>query len=97
MGGFAASRVLEVHGERILKRNFKPGFRAGLYNKDLGIAMEDRPDAPGAGAGERRCRAAGRCDGGRLAGGTTTTRVWPGCCSTWQGSANDDVLGCRAG
>jgi 2-hydroxy-3-oxopropionate reductase len=40
MGGFAASRVLEVHGERILKRNFKPGFRAGLYNKDMGIAME---------------------------------------------------------
>jgi 2-hydroxy-3-oxopropionate reductase len=40
MGGFAASRVLEVHGERILKRNFKPGFRAGLYDKDMGIAME---------------------------------------------------------
>jgi 2-hydroxy-3-oxopropionate reductase len=40
MGGFAASRVLEVHGERILKRNYKPGFRAGLYNKDMGIAME---------------------------------------------------------
>ena len=40
MGGFAASRVLEVHGERILKKNFKPGFRAGLYNKDMGIAME---------------------------------------------------------
>jgi 2-hydroxy-3-oxopropionate reductase len=40
LGGFAASRVLEVHGERILKKNFKPGFRAGLYNKDLGIAME---------------------------------------------------------
>jgi 2-hydroxy-3-oxopropionate reductase len=40
LGGFAASRVLEVHGERILKKNFKPGFRAGLYNKDMGIAME---------------------------------------------------------
>jgi 2-hydroxy-3-oxopropionate reductase len=40
MGGFAASRVLEVHGERILTKNFKPGFRAGLYNKDMGIAME---------------------------------------------------------
>jgi 2-hydroxy-3-oxopropionate reductase len=40
MGGFAASRVLEVHGERILKKNFTPGFRAGLYNKDMGIAME---------------------------------------------------------
>jgi 2-hydroxy-3-oxopropionate reductase len=40
LGGFAASRVLEVHGERILKKNYKPGFRAGLYNKDMGIAME---------------------------------------------------------
>ena len=34
MGGFAASRVLEVHGERILTRNFTPGFRASLYAKD---------------------------------------------------------------
>ncbi len=40
MGGFAASRVLEVHGERILKKNFKPGFRAGLFDKDMGIVME---------------------------------------------------------
>jgi 2-hydroxy-3-oxopropionate reductase len=34
MGGFAASRVLEVHGERILKENYTPGFRASLYAKD---------------------------------------------------------------
>jgi 2-hydroxy-3-oxopropionate reductase len=40
LGGFAASRVLEVHGERILKKDFKPGFRAGLFDKDMGIAME---------------------------------------------------------
>jgi 2-hydroxy-3-oxopropionate reductase len=38
LGGFAASRVLEVHGERILTRNFKPGFRSRLYAKDLKIA-----------------------------------------------------------
>ena len=38
LGGFAASRVLEVHGERILTSNYKPGFRAGLYAKDLRIA-----------------------------------------------------------
>lgn len=38
LGGFAASRVLEVHGERILASNYKPGFRAGLYAKDLRIA-----------------------------------------------------------
>lgn len=38
LGGFAASRVLEVHGERILQSNYKPGFRAALYAKDLRIA-----------------------------------------------------------
>lgn len=40
LGGFAASRVLEVHGERILTRNYKPGFRARLYAKDYRIAGE---------------------------------------------------------
>jgi 2-hydroxy-3-oxopropionate reductase len=40
LGGFAASRVLEVHGERILARNYKPGFRAELYAKDYRIAAE---------------------------------------------------------
>jgi 2-hydroxy-3-oxopropionate reductase len=39
MGGFASSRVLEVHGERILKRNFAPGFRIGLHMKDLSLAL----------------------------------------------------------
>ncbi len=38
LGGFAASRVLEVHGERILGANYTPGFKAGLYAKDLRIA-----------------------------------------------------------
>ncbi len=40
LGGFAASRVLEVHGERILAGNFVPGFRTALYQKDLRIALE---------------------------------------------------------
>jgi len=40
LGGFAASRVLDVHGERILQSNYKPGFRARLYAKDLRIASE---------------------------------------------------------
>ena len=40
LGGFAASRVLEVHGERMLVDNYKPGFRARLYQKDLRIAHE---------------------------------------------------------
>jgi 2-hydroxy-3-oxopropionate reductase len=40
LGGFASSRVLEVHGERMLKRNYVPGFRTKLYQKDLRIANE---------------------------------------------------------
>jgi 2-hydroxy-3-oxopropionate reductase len=40
LGGFAASRVLDVHGERILTGNYKPGFRAKLYAKDYRIAAE---------------------------------------------------------
>ena len=40
LGGFAASRVLEVHGERILNGNYKPGFRAKLYGKDYRVAAE---------------------------------------------------------
>jgi len=40
MGGFASSRILEVHGERLLKRNFAPGFRIELHQKDLGLALE---------------------------------------------------------
>ena len=40
LGGFASSRVLEVHGERMLKGNYKPGFRARLYAMDLRIASQ---------------------------------------------------------
>lgn len=39
MGGFAASRVLEVHGERMIKRTFDPGFRIELHQKDLALAL----------------------------------------------------------
>ncbi len=39
LGGFASSRVLDVHGQRILDRNFKPGFRINLHHKDLSIAL----------------------------------------------------------
>lgn len=39
MGGFASSRVLEVHGERMIKRNFTPGFRVALHQKDLSLAL----------------------------------------------------------
>jgi 2-hydroxy-3-oxopropionate reductase len=44
LGGFAASRVLEVHGERILKGNYKPGFRSRLYAKDMRIAIQTVAD-----------------------------------------------------
>jgi 2-hydroxy-3-oxopropionate reductase len=40
LGGFANSRVLEVHGQRMLDRNYVPGFRASLFSKDLRIAAE---------------------------------------------------------
>ena len=40
LGGFAASRVLEVHGERILNGNYVPGFRASLFAKDMANVLE---------------------------------------------------------
>jgi 2-hydroxy-3-oxopropionate reductase len=39
MGGFASSRVLEVHGERMIRRTFTPGFRIELHQKDLNLAL----------------------------------------------------------
>ena len=42
MGGFASSRILEVHGERMVKRTFDPGFRIELHQKDLNLALSTR-------------------------------------------------------
>ena len=39
MGGFASSRVLELHGRRMIERNFEPGFRINLHQKDLNLAL----------------------------------------------------------
>ena len=39
MGGFAGSKILEVHGERMIKRTFNPGFRIELHQKDLNLAL----------------------------------------------------------
>src|SRR5712671_955128 len=39
MGGFASSRILEVHGDRMVKRSFDPGFRIELHQKDLNLAL----------------------------------------------------------
>jgi 2-hydroxy-3-oxopropionate reductase len=41
MGGFASSKVLEVHGERMVKRTFNPGFRIELHQKDLNLALSN--------------------------------------------------------
>ncbi len=40
MGGFASSRILEVHGERMIRRTFNPGFRIALHQKDLNLALQ---------------------------------------------------------
>jgi 2-hydroxy-3-oxopropionate reductase len=40
LGGFAQSRVLELHGQRMLDENYAPGFRTRLYHKDMGIVIE---------------------------------------------------------
>jgi 2-hydroxy-3-oxopropionate reductase len=40
MGGFASSRILEIHGERMIKRTFDPGFRIELHQKDLNLALQ---------------------------------------------------------
>ncbi len=41
LGGFAGSKALQSHGQRMLDRNFKPGFKANLHQKDMRIAMEE--------------------------------------------------------
>ena len=40
MGGFAQSRILELHGEKMIKHNFAPGFRIRLHQKDLNLALQ---------------------------------------------------------
>ena len=44
MGGFASSKILEVHGERMIKRTFEPGFRIELHQKDLNLALNGARD-----------------------------------------------------
>ena len=41
LGGFAGSKILEVHGQRMLDNDFKPGFKVKLHQKDLKIVMDD--------------------------------------------------------
>ena len=58
MGGFASSRILEVHGERMIKRTFDPGFRIGLHQKDLGLALQGARELGRGVAADRQCGAA---------------------------------------
>jgi 2-hydroxy-3-oxopropionate reductase len=69
MGGFAASRILEVHGERMIKRTFNPGFRIGLHQKDLNLALAGAralgvalPQTAGAAQLMQACAANGMAD-----------------------------------
>ena len=40
LGGFAQSRILDLHGKRIIERNFAPGFKIQLHRKDMSIALQ---------------------------------------------------------
>ena len=69
MGGFAASRILEVHGERMIKRTFNPGFRIKLHQKDLNLALQGArelgvslPQTAGAAQLMQACAANGMAD-----------------------------------
>lgn len=69
MGGFASSRILELHGERMIKRTFAPGFRIRLHQKDLGLALQGArelglalPQTAGAAQLMQACAANGMAD-----------------------------------
>lgn len=69
MGGFASSRILEVHGERMIARTFAPGFRIKLHQKDLGLALQGArelglalPQTAGAAQLMQACAANGDAD-----------------------------------
>jgi 2-hydroxy-3-oxopropionate reductase len=69
MGGFASSRILEVHGERMIKRSFNPGFRIRLHQKDLNLALQGArelgvslPQTAGAAQLMQACAANGMAD-----------------------------------
>jgi 2-hydroxy-3-oxopropionate reductase len=40
LGGFASSRILDLHGQRIIDGNFKPGFKVKLHRKDMNLALQ---------------------------------------------------------
>ena len=70
LGGFAQSKILEVHGERMLRRNFTPGFRVCLHQKDLNIALQTAQELgvslPGAASAQELLNAVCADDGADL-------------------------------
>jgi 2-hydroxy-3-oxopropionate reductase len=44
LGGFAQSKILDMHGQRVIDRNFKPGFKVELHRKDMNIALQTGKD-----------------------------------------------------
>ena len=77
MGGFAASRILEVHGERMIKRTFNPGFRIALHQKDLNAGAGKVRSALGVAlAADGRSRAADAGLRRQRPRSSRTTRRW---------------------
>ena len=68
MGGFASSKILEIHGERMIERRFEPGFRISLHRKDINLALDAARQLgialpSTAGISQMMNAAIGQCDG----------------------------------
>ena len=84
MGGLAASRILEVHGERMIKRTFAPGFRIELHQKDLNLAL-DGARALGVALPNTPRRSNCSIHARPMAAARKITRRWSGRWSGWRG------------
>ena len=74
MGGFASSRILEVHAERMLNGTFNPGFRIRLHQKDLNLALSAAQGTAACRCPTRRSRSRCSRPARRMAGRTWTIR-----------------------
>ena len=86
MGGFASSRILEVHGERMIKRTFDPGFRIELHQKDLSLALAGRAGAEPVACRTPRRRRNCSTPRPRSAARAGTIPGWSGCSNTSPGT-----------
>ncbi len=84
MGGFASSRILEVHGERMIKRTFDPGFRIELHQKDLNLALSSARSRSGSRCPIPRRRRSFSTPAQRTAARRGTIPRW---CGRWSSSA----------